>query len=88
MRVVIPLSKLQACNACDAYLRSPEWDKEEQALVYPDWDATVARHLAMGLEGIVRLQWLVTNKLVPMTESEFAAAGKSARPSLEAMSHG
>jgi hypothetical protein len=70
MRVVIRLAELQACNACDAYLLSPEWDAKEQALVYPDWDATVARHLAMGPGGIVRLSWLVHNKLVPMTAHE------------------
>ncbi len=70
MRVVIRLAELQACNACDAYLKSPEWDARQQALVYPDWDATVARHIAMGREGMVRLEWLVANKLVPMTAHE------------------
>lgn len=76
MRVVIPLSALQANHACDAYLRSPEWDSGAQALVYPDWDATVARHLAMGPEGITHLDWLIAHKLVPMTTAQLVEARK------------
>lgn len=78
MRVVIKLSELRAHNPCGAFhLDSPEWDEQEQALVYPDWDATVARHLAMGPTGVVRLEWLVARKLVPMTTAQLAAARKA-----------
>lgn len=74
MKVVIRLAELQAHKACDDYLRSPEWDEGQQALVYSDWDATVARHFAMGPLGVVRLGWLVGSGLVPMTAVQFIEA--------------
>lgn len=79
MKVVIRLAELQAHKACDAYLRSPEWDEKEQALVYPDWDATVARHLTGEREKMGHLEWMVANKLVPMTAQELFSAKQKAR---------
>jgi hypothetical protein len=79
MRIVIPLSVLQAHNACDAYLNSQEWDKGEQALVFPNWEATVERLLANGPAGVINLGWLVAKDLVPMTAGQFAEAKKRAR---------
>ena len=73
MRVVIPNATLRRHRSCRAAYSSPEWDEKEQALVYSDWDKTVERHLAMGQDGIERLEWLVRHELVPMTVDEFAA---------------
>lgn len=76
MRVVIPKSTLKQHRACrDAYV-SPEWDEGEQALVYADWGKTVERHVAMGPEGLFRLEWFVTHGLVPMTVDELAELKK------------
>lgn len=75
--VVITLAELEASpKACDVYLRSPEWDAERQALVYPDWSATVARLLSTRA-GITWLDYLVKRGLVPMTRDEFNAARKA-----------
>lgn len=72
MQVVITREKLVASNACDVYLKSPEWDAEQGALVYSNWDASVARLLSTR-RGIKFLGFLVESKLVPMTTSEFNA---------------
>jgi hypothetical protein len=71
MQVVIPKEKLEALKACDAYIKSPEWNGE--ALVYSDWDATVRRLMSTG-PGITFLGYLVKNELVPMTKEEFRQA--------------
>lgn len=76
MRVVIPKATLKRHRACTAAYTSPEYDEGEQALVYSDWGKTVERHIAMGPEGLFRLEWLVAQKLVPMTEDELAAIKK------------
>ncbi len=78
MQHVITKAQLLAKNACDAIYASPEWDAEQEALVYPDWEATVAR-LAGSRHGIDRLGWLVARELVPMTRSEFAKVRREAR---------
>lgn len=77
MKVVIPLAALQAAHACDVYLQSPEWDEGAQALVYPDWAATIERHFAAGRRSISQLGWLVAHDLVPMTRDEFVAMRKT-----------
>lgn len=70
VRVVIDNATLRLHRSCRAAYTSPEWDAKEQALVYADWDKTVERHIAMGQEGLDRLQWFVSHKLVPMTQEE------------------
>lgn len=70
MQVVITKAQLEAVPACQAYLKSPEWNGE--ALVYADWNATVKRLLSSGY-GITYLGFLVKNKLVPLTVNEFRA---------------
>jgi hypothetical protein len=78
MQVIITKDQLAANSACPAYLTSPEWSTEQEALVYVDWDATVAR-LAQTQAGIDYLGWLVRCSLVPMTRSQFAATRRAAR---------
>ena len=78
MQVVIAKDKLLALNACDAYLKSPEWDPARQALVYSDWEATVDR-LSATRDGIVFLEWLVARELVPMTRVELSGIRRAAR---------
>ena len=80
MRVVIPKATLKQHRACVAAYTSPEYDEGEQALVYADWGKTVERHIAMGPEGIFRLEWFVNHKLVPMTPEELAALKKAHTP--------
>lgn len=71
--VVITKLNLEKNRACSAYLRSPEWDQKQQALVYSDWSATVQRLLSTP-QGITYLSFLVSHKLVPMTMEEFTGA--------------
>lgn len=66
--VIITKAQLEAIPACKAYLASPEWNGE--ALVYSDWDATAAR-LQETRIGMRYLNWLVDNKLVPMSREEY-----------------
>jgi len=75
-RVVLPRALLKQHRACRAAYTSPEWDEKEQALIYSDWAKTVERHIAMGQEGLDRLQWFVNHKLVPMTQAELDAIKK------------
>ena len=75
-RVVITKSTLEQHRACLAAYISPEWDEKEQALIYSDWDKTVERHIAKGVEGLGWLEWLVRHKLVPMTQEQFDALKK------------
>jgi hypothetical protein len=78
MQVTIPKSKLEEAGPCRAYfLDSPEWNGE--ALVYVDWAKSAKRLLSTRL-GTVQLDWLVKNKLVPMTSEEFLAARAAAHP--------
>jgi len=70
MQVTIPKSRLEEEHACKDYFDSPEWNGE--ALVYADWDQTVAR-LMTTRQGVLHLSWLVSHKLVPMSIEEFAA---------------
>jgi len=74
MEVIITRDQLEAAGACDVYLRSPEWDAEHNegtgALVYSDWEATVAR-LSSTQAGLGRLGYLVGKRLVPMSRIEF-----------------
>lgn len=75
-RIVIDKATLKRHRACrDAYT-SPEWDEKLQALVFADWDKTVARLLAKGPKGLEQLEWWVNHKLVPMTAEQFAAIKK------------
>jgi hypothetical protein len=75
-RIVVSKATLKQRRACRAAYTSPEWDEKEQALVFSDWDKTVARLLAKGQEGIDQLEWWVRQKLVPMTTDEFAKIKK------------
>lgn len=76
MEVVITKDRLMAARACrKSYLNSPEWDAEREALVYANWDAT-AKRLLSTKDGIVYLDFLVANGLVPMTREQFKAARK------------
>ena len=70
MRVIITKGQLLAARACAAYLDSPEWDEEQEALVYKNWDKTVKR-LASNKEGLTFLGWLVGRSLVPMPRLQF-----------------
>lgn len=70
MQVVITIARLKGSNACSVYLDSPEWDNEQQALVYTDWEASVARLLSTRA-GTAHLSFLVSRELVPMTREEF-----------------
>lgn len=78
MQVVVTEGRLKERHACDAYLKSPEWDQEQQALVYADWSATVERLLS-SRKGTSFLSWLVDGCLVPMTQIEFVEARASRR---------
>jgi hypothetical protein len=81
MEVIIEKAQLLAFDACGAYLKSPEWDAEREALVYSDWAATVDR-LTATRDGVGLLGWLVARKLVPMTRAEFVKARRNARSNL------
>lgn len=83
MEVVITKAQLTAANACDRYLESPEWDADREALVYSDWDATVARHL-VSVEMLLRLEFLVSRNLVPMARGDFAKLKRETRKKLRA----
>ncbi len=73
MQVIITEGQLKASHACPVYADSPEWDREQSALVYPDWEASVARLLSTRA-GRGYLQFLVSRGLVPMTKEEFDVA--------------
>lgn len=81
MRVEIPIASLQKHGACSAYLESPEWDKEKQALIYNDWSETVER-LFSTKWGTSYLDWLVSKKLVPMSHREFQEEKSARRPAM------
>lgn len=77
MQVVITKDQLEKAEPCTPnYLTSPEWNGE--ALVYNDWKATVQR-LASTRAGLLQLNWLVTKKLVPMSEAEFVEVKRASR---------
>jgi hypothetical protein len=80
MQVVITEGQLKASAACPVYLDSPEWDHEQNALVYADWSATVER-LFSTRAGTGYLQFLVSRELVPMTAEEFKTAHAARRSS-------
>jgi hypothetical protein len=73
MRVRIDKAVLKRHRACTAAYTSVEWDEAQQALIYNDWEASIARLLSSP-EGVKQLEWLVAHKLVPMTEAEFSEA--------------
>ena len=81
MEVIITKAQLEACGACSKFLASPEWDPEQEALVYSDWDETVARHL-VSKEMLGLLGFLVTHKLVPMTQPEYQKLRQETRRKL------
>lgn len=78
MQVVISKNQLEAVKACPVYLDSPEWDQEQNALVYADWEASAARLLSTR-SGTSYLQFLVSRELVPMTAEEFEVARAARR---------
>ena len=49
-----------------APLMHGDWDEEQEALVYEDWNGAVAR-LSSTKDGLALLAWLVSRALVPMT---------------------
>jgi hypothetical protein len=73
MRVVIDNKELRRNRSCRGTYTNKEWDPAEQALVFPDWEASV-KELLSTPEGLIRLDWYVRHNLVPMTMSEFIAA--------------
>ena len=77
MRVVIDNAALRRNRSCKGAYTNREWDPELQALVFPDWDASVEELLSTP-KGLGRLEWYVRHNLVPMTMDEFIAA-KTAR---------
>ena len=81
MRVVITKEQLDKHTPCSEapYLNSPEWDPEQQALVYVDWNQTVQRMLE-NRKSADYLQWLITHKLVPMTTTEMFIEKIRTRP--------
>jgi len=76
MRVVITKDQREGVDACRMYLKAKSWDPNQQALVFEDWEASVVRILS-NRQNTVYLNFLVTNKLVPMTLDEFNAALKA-----------
>lgn len=76
MEVIVTKDQLR--GTCGVHINSPEWNSEQEALVYRDWDATVTRLLSTR-EGTAHLDALVAKKIVPMTKDEFIAARKSRR---------
>jgi hypothetical protein len=78
MQVVITKDQLEKVHACTRYLNSPEWDAGQQALVYSDWEATIARLLS-SRRGTMYLEFFVVHELVPMTKSQFLEAKKAVR---------
>lgn len=77
MRVVIDNATLRRHRSCKGAYTNPEWDAEAQALIFPDWEASVEQLLS-DPKGLARLEWYVSQRLVPMTMSEFLTA-KAAR---------
>jgi hypothetical protein len=73
---MVVVTKAQLSGNCGAHLNSPEWDAEQEALVYQNWDATVTRLLS-SRRGTVHLEWLVVRSLVPMTVDQFLEARKA-----------
>jgi hypothetical protein len=76
MQVVITKDQLVASKACSVYFDSPEWNAEQQALVYADWNVTVERLLS-DRAGTTYLDFLVSKNLVPMTREEFKEARRT-----------
>lgn len=73
MRVAIDSATLRRHRACSAAYDSPEFNEEEDALVYSDFSQSVNRLMATEL-GRGQLKWLVRHGLVPMTIEQFEAA--------------
>jgi len=73
MRVVIDNATLRRHRSCKGAYTNREWDAEAQALIFPDWEASITELLSTK-KGVARLEWYVHNKLVPMTDDELAAA--------------
>ena len=61
-----------------APLMHGDWDGEQEALVYEDWDEAVAR-LASSKEGLALLGWLVSRALVPMTLMQLRKLRRAAK---------
>ncbi|MGH3303684.1 MAG: hypothetical protein ACRDOK_18795 [Streptosporangiaceae bacterium] len=78
MQVIIPKSSLVKYHACAAAYSSPEWSDAKEALVYPDWSASVERMMSTPM-GRSHLDWLIVHKLVPMTAAEFFEVRKIRR---------
>lgn len=76
MRVVIDNATLRKYRSCKGAYTNREWDPELQALVFPDWEASV-KELMATTKGQARLEWYISNGLVPMTMAEFIAAKNS-----------
>jgi len=75
-KVVIPIATFKRLRACGAAYNSPEYDAEQDAVVFSDWDKTVERLLAKGRQGLNEIDWCVAHKLVPMTREEFVVLKK------------
>lgn len=73
MRVVIDNAALRKNRSCKGAYTNREWDPELQALVFPDWDASI-KELLSTPKGLARLEWYVRHNLVPMTMTEFITA--------------
>jgi hypothetical protein len=73
VRVVIDNATLRRHRSCKGAYTNREWDAEAQALIFPDWEASVTELLSTP-KGRDRLEWYVHHKLVPMTKDEFIAA--------------
>lgn len=80
MQVIITEGQLKESHACPVYVDSPEWDNEQKALVYSDWDASATRLLSTR-SGVAYLQFLVSRGLVPMTAEEFKIRANRVRGS-------
>ena len=78
MDVILEESKLKELGVCSEYLKSPEWDEGRRALVYTNWDRTVARLLERR-ETAAYLKKLIAHGLVPMTENQFREAREAHR---------
>jgi hypothetical protein len=73
MRVVIDNAALRKARSCKGAYTNREWDPALQALVFPDWDASV-KELLSTPKGRARLEWYARHNLVPMTLDQFIAA--------------
>lgn len=78
-QVIITKDQIEKGGPCAPFhLESPEWDEEQQALVYKDWEAT-AKRLSATKEGLTQLAWLVGRNLVPMDRLELRKVRKDAK---------